>query len=92
MASNIETFEDGTSAFFSNREVAWHKLGVVTDNAQTANQALQVAQLDSIVKVSENSVAAEIDGKMIGDGKPGILTQKLRSFYVELALKEASAS
>ena len=65
MASNIETFEDGTSAFFSNREVAWHKLGVVTDNAQTANQALQVAQLDSIVKVSENSVAAEIDGKMI---------------------------
>lgn len=65
MAANIETFEDGTSAFFSNREVAWHKLGVVTDGAQTANQALQVAQLDSIVKVSENPIAAEIDGKMI---------------------------
>ena len=65
MAANIETFEDGTSAFFSNREVAWHKLGVVTDGAQTSNQALQVAQLDSIVKVSENPIAAEIDGKLI---------------------------
>lgn len=65
MAANIETFEDGTSAFFSNREVAWHKLGVVTDGAQTAGQALQVAQLDSLVKVSENPVGAVVDGKVI---------------------------
>lgn len=65
MAANIETFEDGTSAFFSNREVAWHKLGVVTDGAQTANQALEIAQLDSIVKVSENPVGVEIDGKYV---------------------------
>lgn len=33
-----------------------------------------------------------IDGKAIGDGKAGKLTQKLRSLYVEAALKEANAS
>lgn len=33
----------------------------------------------------------EIDGKMIGDGKPGPMTQKLRAFYVETALQEANA-
>jgi len=65
MASNIETFEDGTSAFFTNREVAWHKLGVVTDGAQTASEALEVAQLNSIVKVSENPIAANINGEWI---------------------------
>ena len=65
MASNIETFDDGTSAFFSNREVAWHKLGVVTDGAQTSGDALKIAQLDSLVKVSENPVGTEIDGKFV---------------------------
>lgn len=65
MAANIETFEDGTAAFFSNREVAWHKLGTVTDGAQTAQKALEIAQLDSIVKVSENPVQTEVDGQII---------------------------
>lgn len=32
----------------------------------------------------------EIDGKMIGDGKVGALTQKLRALYVEAALQEAN--
>jgi phage/plasmid-like protein (TIGR03299 family) len=65
MAANIETFEDGTSAFFSNREVAWHKLGTVTDGAQSAAQALKVAQLDSVVKVSENPIQTTVDGTLI---------------------------
>ena len=65
MSANIETFEDGTAAFFSNREVAWHKLGTVTDKAQTAEQALKVAQLDSIVKVSEESIYTKVDGQEI---------------------------
>jgi len=34
----------------------------------------------------------EIDGRVIGDGKAGAITQKLRAFYVEAALKEAHAS
>lgn len=32
-----------------------------------------------------------IDGKAIGDGKAGSITQKLRALYVEAALKEANA-
>lgn len=65
MSHNIETFEDGTSAFVSARIPAWHKLGVVTNNALTAEQALEIAQLDSIVTVSENPVGAVVDGKVI---------------------------
>ena len=65
MAHNIEQFADGTSAFFSNREVAWHKLGTVTDGAQTAQDALKIAQLDSIVKVSENHISTTVDGQTI---------------------------
>jgi len=66
MAANIEQFEDGTAAFFSNREVAWHKLGTVTDKALNAEDALKTAQLDSIVKVSEESIYTKVDGKEIG--------------------------
>lgn len=33
----------------------------------------------------------EIDGKPIGNGKPGPMVQKLRAMYVEAALKEANA-
>jgi len=65
MAANIEQFEDGTAAFFSNREVAWHKLGTVTDKALNAEDALKTAQLDSIVKVSEESIYTRVDGKEI---------------------------
>lgn len=46
MAHQIETFSDGTAAFFTNREPAWHSLGVVTPNALTADEALATAQLD----------------------------------------------
>jgi len=66
MAANIEQFDDGTAAFFSNREVAWHKLGTVTDKALNAEDALKTAQLDSIVKVSEESIYTKVDGKEIG--------------------------
>ena len=65
MAHNIEEFADGTSAFFSNREVAWHKLGTITDGAQTAQDALKIAQLDSLVKVSENYITTTVDGQTI---------------------------
>jgi len=65
MAHNIEQFADGSSAFFSAREVAWHKLGTVTENALTAQSALQIAQLDSVVKVSEDPIYTKVDGKEI---------------------------
>ena len=36
MAHQLEQFTDGTTAFFTAREVAWHKLGTVTADALTA--------------------------------------------------------
>lgn len=65
MAHNIEQFADGSSAFFSAREVAWHKLGTVTEGALNAEDALKTAQLDSIVKVSELPIYTKVDGKEI---------------------------
>lgn len=65
MSANLETFEDGTVAFASAREVAWHKLGTITDGAMTAEEALELAQLDWQVKVSENPVSAFINGETV---------------------------
>lgn len=65
MSANIEQFEDGTSAFFSARQVAWHQLGTVTPDALTAQDALATAQLDWQVKVSEAPVSVEVDGTTI---------------------------
>lgn len=65
MAHQIEQFADGTSAFFSNREVAWHKLGEVTPNALTAQEALKTAQLEWPVKVSEEPIRTIVDDKTV---------------------------
>lgn len=62
---NLETFADGTVAFASAREVAWHKLGTVTEDAMTAEEALDKAQLNSVVKVSDNPVTVEIAGQKL---------------------------
>jgi len=56
MSHRLEQFEDGDTAFFTNREVAWHKLGTVTDGALTSDQALETAFLDWTVTKSENPV------------------------------------
>lgn len=60
MSHNLEQFADGTTAFFTAREVAWHKLGVVTTGALTAEEALKTAQLDWEVKKSENPVTVTV--------------------------------
>lgn len=62
MAAAVETFEDGTAAFFSNREVPWHRLGTITDGAQTAEDALRLAQLDWRVTKSEDPVQIHVLG------------------------------
>lgn len=66
MPSNIETFEDGTAAFVSNREVPWHKLGTITDNALTAEEALKLAYLDARVYVSEEPISTQVPSKEKG--------------------------
>jgi phage/plasmid-like protein (TIGR03299 family) len=60
MAHNLEQFEDGTTAFFTNREVAWHKLGTVTQGALTAEEALQTAYLNWDVIKSEDPVSTMV--------------------------------
>ena len=60
MAHNLEVFADGTAAFFTNREVAWHRLGTVTDGALTADEALRAAQLDWTVLKSSQTVQVPV--------------------------------
>lgn len=60
MAHRLEEFEDGTSAFFSAREVAWHKLGTVTEGALTAEDALKTAQLDWEVIKADDPVSTMV--------------------------------
>lgn len=45
MAHAIEEFADGTAAFFSARQTPWHRLGTVTPDALTAEDAMTTAYL-----------------------------------------------
>lgn len=45
MAHEIEQFTDGTAAFFTARQDAWHRLGTVTTDCLTAQQVMDVAFL-----------------------------------------------
>ena len=68
MAHQIETFADGTAAFFSNRVPAWHSLGTVTENALSADEALTTANLNW--QVLQYPVQADVSGfPVIADGK-----------------------
>ena len=45
MAHELERFQDGSAAFFSSRQDAWHRLGTVTPDCLTAQQVMEVAYL-----------------------------------------------
>ena len=45
MPHEIETFDDGTAAFFTARTDAWHRLGTVTRECLTAEQVMTTARL-----------------------------------------------
>ena len=45
MAHELEVI-NGEGAFYSFREIAWHKLGTVTEDAKNATEALEIAKLD----------------------------------------------
>ena len=45
MAHEIETFDDGTAAFFTARQDAWHRLGVTTRDCLTAEHVMTTARL-----------------------------------------------
>lgn len=45
MSHELEQFSDGTTAFFSARQDAWHQLGTVTSECLTAAEVMQIAYL-----------------------------------------------
>lgn len=45
MAHELETFRDGTAAFFNARQDAWHRLGTVTRDCLTAAEVMTTAYL-----------------------------------------------
>jgi phage/plasmid-like protein (TIGR03299 family) len=45
MSHELETFDDGSAAFFSARQDPWHRLGTVTAECLTAAEVMQVAYL-----------------------------------------------
>lgn len=52
MAHNLEyNNERGTTSFFSRKELAWHKLGQVIQEAVTPQEALKLANLDYKVEL-----------------------------------------
>jgi phage/plasmid-like protein (TIGR03299 family) len=60
-----ESLPDGTKAIVNNRRMPWHTVGQQTDGAATAQEALEMAQLNWQVKVSEDPVMTEVDGEKI---------------------------
>lgn len=59
MSANIETdAKTGDAAFFSARETPWHRLGTVTTDCLTAEDAIKVAHLDW--EVTKEPVTAKI--------------------------------
>jgi len=65
MSHQLEQFTDGTTAFFTAREVAWHKLGTVTADALTADDALRTAQLDWEVLKSDSPVSVSVGDDLV---------------------------
>jgi phage/plasmid-like protein (TIGR03299 family) len=53
MAHQLEVV-NGEGAFYSFREIAWHKLGTVTEDAKSAQEALEIAKLDW--QVTKNAI------------------------------------
>lgn len=59
----IEVFDDGSAAFFAARKPGWHRLGTVTEEALTAEEALETAKLDW--EVEKTPLFAKIGGKWV---------------------------
>lgn len=74
MAHQIEQFQDGSAAFASARQDAWHRLGTVTPDAMTAEQALSAARLGGW-KVRKLSLVAR---ELTDDG---VSSHEVERFY-----------
>ena len=56
------------------------------DEARQANEAFVTSATTFVYPV------IRIDGRTIGDGKPGAVTKRLRELYIEMALEQVSSS
>ncbi len=70
MAHEIEEFADGTAAFVSAREDAWHRLGTVLDHTFTAEEAMTAAQLGGW-NVRKTPLFTTVDGSTEAIEIPG---------------------
>lgn len=64
MAHELEVFEDGTAAFASARQDAWHQLGTVVDHTMTAEEVITTAHLDGW-NVRKAPITVNVDGVKI---------------------------
>src|SRR6266576_3242346 len=64
MSHELETYTDGTTAFVSAREHAWHRLGTVLPDRFNAAQAMQHAKLGgwNVRKEHLQAVVPDSDG------------------------------
>src|SRR5919201_2661263 len=62
MAHNIEIHADGTASFASARIDAWHRLGTVTRDVMTAEEAMATAYLSGLNVRKLALTAAEVNG------------------------------
>lgn len=70
MAHQIEQFSDGSGSFFSARQHAWHRLGVVTAQCLTAEDAIRTARLDW--EVTKEPLLADVAPSFdLSGGYPG---------------------
>jgi phage/plasmid-like protein (TIGR03299 family) len=67
MAHELETFDNGQTAFVSARQSAWHRLGTVTDDCMTAEDVMAKAFLGGwkVRKIALQGVETTPDGVSI---------------------------
>jgi len=70
-------------ALLQQTDVTLEERNFTPDEAYAADEALITSASSFVMPI------IEIDGKTIGTGKPGPLTNKLRALYIEAALKDA---
>ena len=54
--------QKGTHSFYSRKEVPWHKLGQVVEEAKTSDEVIKIANLDFVVVKASNYARYQEDG------------------------------
>jgi len=90
MSANIEfNSARNTNSFFSRKEIAWHGLGQVVQEAKTAEEALQLANLDYEVSLQPLYTSYIPDGCFVRGTEPHLeaYDKKTQAFIKEIQKK-----